>query len=384
LFLQRCAGCHGAGAEGKIGPPIKGATLDRVTIATERVALMMDLASLDPEELYAIVDSLPAGLPVVALPGGTTDGRLLFSTNCAGCHGADANGGIGPAIRGATRANITHAIGEVAMMIAMKSLNDESIDAIGGYLLGLATDPIESFDRTTVGVPEGMMVYSMICIGCHAEDARGQIGPSIRGKSESDIEEAIGRVPMMAALKELDLIAITAVGSYLKTLDTKDAVSDESRSPDGEKIYASSCSACHGEDGGGHIGPDIKGSTRDDVKAAIDRVPMMIGVQSLTEQQIAAVGAYVGSLAVSAAVDTAQQPPDGDALFNTHCAACHGADARGRVGPDIVVASFNDITAAIDRVPMMIAMKTLGARDINAVADHLTVLQEQASTEIQE
>lgn len=219
LFLQRCAGCHGKDAEGKIGPAIKGASLDKVIAATDRVGLMSDLASLSPEDLHAIVESLPAGTPVVVPPDGATDGTVLFSTNCAGCHGPDATGLVGPAIRGVNEAGITEAIGRVAMMVAMKSLSAESIHEIGEYLTGLGEPGTTSAVAAADSTPDGKVVFSMNCLGCHGADARGQIGPSIIGKSTNDINEAIDHVPMMAGLKGLGSAERTAVSVYLANLN---------------------------------------------------------------------------------------------------------------------------------------------------------------------
>lgn len=379
LYLQRCAGCHGSDAEGKIGPPIRGATVDRVMAATSRVDLMADLASLDPEDLNAIVASLPAGTPVVTLPKDASDGTVLFSTNCAPCHGSDASGRIGPAIQGATSAAIRKAIARVSMMVAMKALNVEAIDAIGEYLSGLDGAAAAPATPAAVEAPDGKVVYSMNCIGCHGEDANGQIGPSIRGVAATDINDAIGRVPMMAGLMALESADITAVSGYLTSLGLREPVGAETQPPDGETLYAKSCSACHGEEASGHIGPDIRGHTAEDIAAAISRVQMMVGVQTITEQQIKAVGDYIGSLEKSTQAEETPKLPDGEALFRMNCAACHGPDASGLVGPDITQASMEDITGAIDRVPMMVAMKVLGAREIEATADYIADIREPNS-----
>ncbi|MFQ5548704.1 MAG: cytochrome c3 family protein [Woeseia sp.] len=375
MFLQRCAGCHGADAEGKIGPPIRGATIDRVMAAIKRVNLMSDLASLDPENLRAIVDSLPAGTPVVALPEGAPDGTVLFSTNCAACHGADASGRIGPDIRGATSAAIAEAIGRVSMMVAMKALSTESRDAISVYLSGLGEGAKAPADAEAVEPPDGKVVFSMYCIGCHGADANGQIGPSIRGVSTSKIGDAIGRVPMMAGLKTLGSAEIGAVGRYLVGLDTGTPPRAAYERVDGKAFYKITCSACHGEDASGHIGPDIRGQTADDVRAAIARAPLMFGLKSSTAEQINAVGDYIHGLADGAPA-SARAAADGESLFKRHCATCHGSDATGLVGPDITRASAEDITAAIEQVPMMIAMKVLGAREIRATADYLTEIRQ--------
>lgn len=37
---------------------------------------------------------------VLATPGDVGKGRSLFALNCAGCHGSDGNGRVGPSLRG--------------------------------------------------------------------------------------------------------------------------------------------------------------------------------------------------------------------------------------------------------------------------------------------
>jgi predicted CXXCH cytochrome family protein len=310
LFLQRCAGCHGADAEGKIGPSIKGASLDTVLAATDRVNLMMGLAALDPADLHAIVESLPAGTPVVALAGDASDGTVLFSTNCAGCHGADASGVVGPSIRGTNSASITKAIEHVPMMIAMKSLSADSVNAIGDYLHGLGKTATASGAEAGAASPDGKVVFSMYCIGCHGADAKGQIGPSIVGKSVHIIEEAIDSVPMMAGLQALGSAEVTAVSRYLADVAAAEPASAANDQIDGKAFYVTSCSACHGEDASGHIGPDIRGRTAEDVEAAIAKVVMMVGVKSSTEAQINAVGEYIQGMRAATSELATPKPPD--------------------------------------------------------------------------
>jgi mono/diheme cytochrome c family protein len=175
------------------------------------------------------------------------------------------------------------------MMIAMKSLSADSIDAIGGYLNGLSETATESGAEAL----DGKVVFSMNCIGCHGADAKGQIGPSIVGKSTNTINEAIHSVPMMAGLRALGSAEVTAISRYLADLAAVGSVGAADDQVDGRAFYATSCSACHGEDASGHFGPDIRGRTAEDVAAAIDRVVMMVGVKSSTEAQIDAVGEYI-------------------------------------------------------------------------------------------
>jgi mono/diheme cytochrome c family protein len=42
----------------------------------------------------------PATSPAAEATGDATRGATVFSVNCAGCHGADATGGVGPSLVG--------------------------------------------------------------------------------------------------------------------------------------------------------------------------------------------------------------------------------------------------------------------------------------------
>lgn len=373
LYLQRCAGCHGEDAGGLIGPPISGASQERVLAAINRVDLMSDLASLDADDLNAIITSLPAGTPIIVPASGDPDGVVLFATNCAGCHGADARGNIGPAIRNADRDRIAAAVDTVPMMVAMKALSDGSLGMIADYLGSLDAETTTASTTPITDLPDGRVLFAMNCLGCHGDDAQGRIGPAIRGLAASDVRDAIDRVPMMAGLATLNTAEITAVGDYLGAFDLPaEAVSNQIDA--GIAFYASACSACHGEDGAGHIGPDITGRSADDVRAAIERVPMMLGVIGSTDQQIEAVGQYLLSLGDDALVASLEEQSDGETIFNQRCAACHGPNATGRVGPDITQASVDDIALAIEQVPMMVAMKILSVTEIRAAALYLASL----------
>jgi mono/diheme cytochrome c family protein len=68
-------------------------------------------------------------------------------------------------------------------------------------------------------------------------------------------------------------------------------------------------------------------------------------------QRAALIGAsVVGLYAVPAAAQSADPPPDGKAVYETACAACHGSDGRGlpreRVGFDVPLPDFNDCSFA--------------------------------------
>ena len=63
-----------------------------------------------------------------AVSGDAARGASIFAANCAGCHGADASGGVGPALRGSglTSAEVTDVIatGRGAMPAAIVTGQD--------------------------------------------------------------------------------------------------------------------------------------------------------------------------------------------------------------------------------------------------------------------
>lgn len=67
---------------------------------------------------------------------------------------------------------------------------------------------------------------------------------------------------------------------------------------------------------------------------------------------------------------------NGKALFQAKCAACHGTDATGGVGPDVVGQNGADVAKAIDKVPMMKSLQgKVGKADADAIGDYLMSLK---------
>ena len=122
----------------------------------------------------------------------------------------------------------------------------------------------------------------------------------------------------------------------------------ESQQEEGAEIFHL-CVQCHGKDGGGNpetLAPAIAGMDEWYVKAQLQKFrsgargthpsdvagmrmrPMSLSLH--TDEQVAAVAAYVASLARVAAKPTLEggDPTRGQALY-APCAACHGPDAAG-------------------------------------------------------
>ena len=106
LFDGHCAGCHGPGGRGALGPNLAKPRLSRVTDA-ESLFLIIDLGiqgtemprggQLHDREIWKIagyVESL-GKLDPEPLPGDPVAGKLVYESkgNCAACHWLDGSGG---------------------------------------------------------------------------------------------------------------------------------------------------------------------------------------------------------------------------------------------------------------------------------------------------
>jgi ubiquinol-cytochrome c reductase cytochrome c subunit len=114
---------------------------------------------------------------------------------------------------------------------------------------------------------------------------------------------------------------------------------------EGRKLFLANCSTCHGSNGEGAIGgPSLigVGAASVDFQVGTGRMPGQgSGAQlrkkpvQFTEPQIAAMAAYVASLAPGPAIPTEEMlRADGDAthggeLFRINCAMCHNAVGAG-------------------------------------------------------
>lgn len=295
LYLQRCAGCHDADASGKIGPAIAGVTIDQVLGAVNRVDLMNHLTHLDSADLHAIVASLPGPRAVDSPAGAETtaaEGLAAFAANCAGCHGSEAGGRVGPAIKGASPEKIKAAITQIPMMIAMKSLDAPTIDRIAEHLEELAEMEIGEHL-----VRDGAAVFAKKCSECHGANAEGRIGPGIQGATVVLAIDAITHVPMMGEMNALSAEELEAVGKFLASLVETPRPDVVARSAiDGEAIFANTCALCHAMDARGRIGSDIRGLSGQAIADAIRSVPLMNLLRVFTRDEIDAVGLYLQGL----------------------------------------------------------------------------------------
>jgi mono/diheme cytochrome c family protein len=78
--------------------------------------------------------------------------------------------------------------------------------------------------------------------------------------------------------------------------DTVTITAQETGGLDGAQLYADNCAICHGADGsGGAIGGDVQGMSAESIQNAINTVPLMASLSSLTPEEIEAIAGFLAA-----------------------------------------------------------------------------------------
>lgn len=149
-------------------------------------------------------------------------------------------------------------------------------------------------------------------------------------------------------LKRL-LFAVTLIAGFIS--------SATAAAPDGAKLYARNCAACHGENGNGGIGvplalPSFQAGISDDYLRKTIHLGrpgrVMPAFTSLDASEIEAIVRHVRSWHKGPSPSFATKPVKGDPargkpLFAQHCASCHGADGEGSKGTGVTFSRPRDL-----------------------------------------
>lgn len=132
-----CAGCHGANGVGGAFTALDGRTAADLRTAITSVSLMANFSSLTEAEILdlgAFMTTIQPATPA----GNATNGQALYtSKNCTLCHGANRQGGAGPAL---TAAALTPKYAAPSAMVAkIKTMNQLSPAATDAEALDIAT-----------------------------------------------------------------------------------------------------------------------------------------------------------------------------------------------------------------------------------------------------
>ncbi len=338
-------------------------------------------------------------------------GAGVFAANCASCHGASGEGGIGPMLAGQSLDSAAVAdvvdTGRGLMPSFASMLSAEEVAAVAAYVSGLGSgsdptanptttldDAAESAAAAGGGSVSGSRVFAANCASCHGGSGQGGVGPALAGRSlsSSAVRSVVGsgRGLMPSFASTLSAEEVAAVAAYVSSLGSGTAagpsttVNDSTGSTSvgdgdstgggsasGSRVFASNCAACHGASGQGGIGPTLAGRS-----LTVSSVTNVVGSgrglmpsfsSTLSAEEVAAVAAYVSSLGSGAAVgptttvndttastsagggSTGGGSASGSTVFASNCAACHGASGQGGIGPTLAGRSLS-VSAVSDVV----------------------------------
>lgn len=215
------------------------------------------------------------------------------------------------------------------------------------------------------------------------------------------------RSPIIAS--SLLILALGATGAVYAAVASVQpavaAVGAQTQVEDGKKLYLEGCSSCHGMQGqGAGTGPTLigVGAASVDFQVSSGRMPLAApGAQavakdpSYTPEEVAALAAYIASLAPGPAIPTAEQldfadadVAEGGVLYRVNCAQCHqaagqgGALTQGKYAPSLMEATPKEMYEAMITGPQsmpVFADSTLPEHDKKAIMAYITAMQEASS-----
>lgn len=173
-----------------------------------------------------------------AAPNQVAEGRELFETTCATCHGSDLRGsGQGPSLLDEGPASVDFVLrtGRMPMPDPLQQpvrrppeFDQEQIDALIAYIssVGATEPPIPEPDLEAGDVARGGEAFRVHCSTCHQAAASGGVltggrtVPSLAVSSPTDVQEALligpGAMPSFAGLDQTTIDDLTAYVAYLQ------------------------------------------------------------------------------------------------------------------------------------------------------------------------
>ena len=203
-------------------------------------------------------------------------------------------------------------------------------------------------------------------------------------------------------LLSLCLVGAVYAGFAPATVSSAEGAPDEQVLAQGRNLFAVNCASCHGLDAEGLAqegAPNLTnvGAAAVDFQVRTGRMPMANPLvqaprkeNTFTEDEIAALAAWVGSLGDGPAIPTedqynpsgltAEDIARGGELFRTNCSACHnfqgagGALPEGRVAPSLQGADPLELYEAMRTGPGQMPVFAAGAvpdEDVKAMISYV-------------
>jgi mono/diheme cytochrome c family protein len=229
--------------------------------------------------VLTILSVLEAPPPVANASGDQT--AALYATNCAPCHGSSIN------VPAGTNLHTVIAQGKHQGMPAWGAdLSTDQIDALVGFILS----------------PGGSALFTQFCGSCHKAPDLVALNPLELKKA---LDEGAAYAPH-ANLKVPDWNTVLSADKRTRLLNFLVA-------PDGARLFATNCSACHG-DSVAYAG------TESELRTLISQGGLHLEMppwkEKLTSTQIDSLASYV--------VDPSWNPST-KTLFDQNCSSCHGS-----------------------------------------------------------
>ncbi len=312
LYASQCAICHGGSGQGGAGPSLQTSTMSLSQItsivrngsgsmggySTKFTSSQIDLVSSFTRSLQ----STSATTTTVPSDAG---GDAIYASQCAGCHGASGEGGLGPSLQVSQLSleDITAVIanGAGTMPGYSGTLTPEQIDAVSAHSFDLQT----AGATTTTQPTGGASLYVSYCSACHGASGKGAIGPPLVGLDKS-LEEfveitRIGAGAMHGFVQVLTDEEIEILGAYLFNLGQVGTTGRSlSEITDPAEMYSVACAVCHGVGGKGGIGSAVAGtplSVQELIAVISDGVPSMPAYRdSMEASQIGALAEFIAGL----------------------------------------------------------------------------------------
>ncbi len=324
LYQSNCGNCHGKSGEGALGPSLRTeeflSVVDNRYLAWAIIKGRPDTAMpawthLDTEgvaDMIRHVRSWYSGPPKLLKPypargdwddgqnparGDWDYGQILFEGACAGCHGRNAEGGVGPQLANPTflesasdamlREWISY--GKMATKIGpelgtpmpaflrgeqgVTEMSASQIEDIVTWLRHNQGKPRAVTARPGVGIPAvGAEIYAGTCSGCHGARGEGLVGSALsnphflRHASDGYLAATItlGRenTPMTSlaagqqGIVELDDEEVANVVAFLRTWEHEpppkvpfEQFASEADQLSGKELFTGFCAGCHGANG---------------------------------------------------------------------------------------------------------------------------------------
>ena len=282
LYLENCAGCHGSSISVAVGT-----NLHDIISQGKHEGMPSWSADLSTDQIDAL-----AGF--ILSPGGSR----LFTDNCSDCH--DVNEMI------------------AGDPIELRNAIDDGIDYPPHSDLEIIpwSETLIAENRTDLlnflVAPDGQRLYTVNCASCHGQAI-------VFAGDETELIEIISQgglhlemPPWQEDLNPSDIDTLTRF------------VLDPVSNAEGQQLFDSYCSACHGEQI--PLGEEFN-QTRDLIRYGGAHQTMPVWGESLTEDQLEALVSYTLNLSSGTSLE------DGQNLYVSNCATCHGDFGEGGPNP---------------------------------------------------